>query len=230
VNAKKGARLVSLNAGKPGPLPYRGRTVQSGIVKTPVEGPLRLDHAGLEGDAQADLAGHGGPDRRACVYPVEHRPYWAARIGHPLGHGAFGENFSTEGLLESEVVVGDVYRVGAPGRGTVVQVSQPRTPCYKLAARHGVKELAAWFAEAGITGFYLRLVEPGEVRPGDALALLDRPAHGVTVLEANRVMYRDRHDEAGLERVLAVPELSGSWLETFGDRLAEVARRPIEKR
>lgn len=230
MSAKKEARLVSLNVGKPGSLPYRGRTVRSAFAKSPVEGTLRLDHAGLEGDAQADLVGHGGPNRRACVYPLEHHPYWAERIGHRLGYGAFGENFSTEGLLESEVVIGDVYRVGAPGPGAVVQVSQPRTPCYKLAARHGVKELAAWFAEAGITGFYLRLLEPGEVRPGDEIALLDRPAHGVTVLETNRVMYRDRHDEAGLERVLAVPELSGPWLETFEDRLAEVARRPIEKR
>ena len=169
--------------------------MRSGIVKTPAKHPLRLDHAGPEGDAQADLVGHGGPDGRACAYPAEHRPYWAERIGHPLGHGAFGESFSTGVLLESEVVVGDVCRLGVPGRGAVVQVSQPRTPSYKLAARHGVKELAAWVAEAGITGFYLRLVDPGEVRPGDPLALLGRPAHGVTVLETNRVMYRDRHDE-----------------------------------
>lgn len=222
MNTKKEARLVSLNVGKPGPLPYRERTVQSAFVKSPVERPLRLDHSGLEGDAQADLVGHGGPNRKACVYPLEHHPYWTERIGHGLGYGAFGENFSTEGLLESEVVVGDVYQVGDPEQGAILQVSQPRTPCYKLAARHGVKELAAWFAETGITGFYLRLLEPGEVRPGDALTLLDRPAHGVTILETNRVMYRDRHDEACLERMLAVPELSSPWLETFENRLAEV--------
>ncbi len=137
---------------------------------------------------------HGAPP----VLGREDRP--------PAGARGFRENFPTEGLLESEVVVGDVCRVGVPGRGAVVQVSQPRTLCYKLAARPGVKELAAWFAEAGITGFYLRLVDPGEVRPGDPLALFGRPAHEVTVLETNRVMYRDRHDEAGLERVLAVPE------------------------
>ena len=216
-------RLVSLNAGKPKPLPYRSRTVQSAFVKLPVEGPLRLDNNGLEGDAQADLVGHGGPNRRVCVYPLEHHRYWAERIGHPLGFGAFGENFSTEGLVESEVVVGDLYLVGEPGQGAVVQVSQPRTPCYKLAARHGRKELAAWFAKSGITGFYLRLVEPGEVRAGDAFTLLDRPAHGVTVLETNRIMYRDRHDVAGLERLVSVPELSVPWLETFEQRLAEAS-------
>lgn len=115
-------RLVSLNVGGPKPLAYRGWTVRSGIVKAPVEDTVRLDHDGLEGDAQADLVGHGGPNRRACVYPLEHHPYWAERIGHALGHRALGENFSTEGLLESEVVVGDVYRVGDPRRGAVVQV------------------------------------------------------------------------------------------------------------
>jgi MOSC domain-containing protein YiiM len=123
------------------------------------------------------------------------------------------------------VVVGDVYRVGT----SLLQVSQSRTPCFKLAARYAVKELAGWFAQTGLTGFYLRLLEPGEFRAGDAVELLDRPSHGVTVLETNRLMYRDRHDVDGLERVVAVRELSGPWLKTFGERLAEASQKPPER-
>ena len=219
-------KLVSLNVGMPKPLAHRGKTVPSGIFKTPVEGPLRIDWTKLEGDAQADLVAHGGPNRRVYVHPLENYPYWEGRIGRPLdGYGAFGENFTTTGLVEEEVVIGDVYRVGT----SLLQVSQPRTPCFKLAARYEVKDLAGWFAQTGLTGFYLRLLGPGEFRAGDDVELLDRPSHGVTVLETNRLMYRDRHDMAGLERVLAAPEMSGPWLETFGERLAEASQKPPER-
>lgn len=114
------------------------------------------------------------------MHPLENYPYWERRIGRPLaGYGAFGENFTTTGMVEPEVVVGDVYRVGT----SLLQVSQSRTPCFKLAARYAVKELAGWFAQTGLTGFYLRLLGPGEFGAGDAVELLDRPSHGVTVLE-----------------------------------------------
>lgn len=184
-----------------------------------MEGTLWIDETLLEGDDQADKIGHGGPNRRVCVHPLENFPYWAGRIGQPLEYRAFGENFTTESLVESEVIIGDVYRVGT----SVLQVSQPRTPCFKLAARYGVKELAGWFAQTGLTGFYLRVLEPGEFRAGDAITLIDRPSHGVTVLETNRVMYRNRQDFDALERLMSVPELSGPWLETFGERLAKAS-------
>ena len=219
MNTNTRARLVSLNVGMPRPLNHRGQVVQSGIFKTPVKGKLWIDETRLEGDDQADKVGHGGPNRRVCVHPLENFPYWASRIGQPLEHGAFGENFTTKGLVESEIIIGDVYRVGT----SVLQVSQLRTPCFKLAARYGVKRLAGWFAQTGLTGFYLRLLEPGEFRAGDTISLLDRPSHGVTVLEANRVMYRDRQDLPALERLLSVPELSVPWLETFEERLTKVS-------
>jgi len=211
-------RLVSLNVGEPRPLAYRGRSVPSGIFKSPVEGPLRLCQTGLEGDAQADLKNHGGPEKAVCVYPLEHYPYWAARLGREPEAGFFGENFATEGMTESEVCIGDVYRVG----GATVQVSQPRQPCYKLAARHRVRELALWVQEEGFTGFYLRCLEEGEVRAGDEILPLNRSPVGFSVAEANRVMHRDRHDVAGIERLLSVPGLSASWRRTLEKRLSGV--------
>ena len=214
------ASLISLNVGQPRPLAYRGKHVPSSFRKAPVQAAeaLWLGETGLEGDAQADLKNHGGPDKAVCVYPLEHYPYWSARLGRNLSPGAFGENFSTERLLEREVYVGDVYRVG----GAVVQVSQPRQPCFKMAARHGVKDLAWWVQETGFTGFYFRCLEPGEVRVGGDIALLERSAPEVTVEEANRVMHHDKRDFAGIERLLAVPELSANWRRAFEKRLRDM--------
>ena len=157
------AQLVSLNTGRPALLPYRGRQVETSFVKVAVPDSLWLGYAGLAGDEQADKQNHGGLDKAVCVYALEHYPYWEEWLGTKLPEAAFGENFSTTGLTESEVCIGDVYRVG----NATVQVSQPRQPCYKLAARHGIKELALWTEETGFTGFYLRCPEPGEVRAGD---------------------------------------------------------------
>lgn len=208
------ARLVSLNVGTPKPLPHGEVTVASAIVKRPVTGPLRLEPEGLVGDEQADRKNHGGVDKALCVYALEHYPHWAARLGRELPHASFGENISAEGLLEHEVCIGDVYRIGT----ATVQVSQPRQPCFKLATRHGAPKLAIWVQESGWTGFYFRVLEPGELQAGEAVSLLDRPAHGITVSEANRAMYGGDGEAAA--RMLELPELSASWRRTFERRLA----------
>ena len=217
------ARIVSLNVGRAAPLRHARGEVPSAIRKAPAEGPLALGELGLDGDEQADLRVHGGADKALCVYPREHAAWWARALGIDLPPGGAGENLSTLGLVEAEVVIGDVYRVGSatgPGSGPLVQVSQPRQPCYKLAARHGDPGIALAVQEAGTTGFYLRCVEPGLMRAGDAIALACRPTHGVTIAEANRVMHHDRRDAEGLRRLLEVPELSAVWRATFERRLA----------
>ena len=210
-----GARLVSLNVGKPRPLIQGNKSVPSAICKTPVLRPLQMGSTGLEGDAQADLKNHGGVEKAVCVYPLEHYSYWKVRLKKDLKPGAFGENLSTEKLLEPEVCIGDSYRVG----NATVQVSQPRQPCFKLAARHGVKELTLWVQETGFTGFYLRCLEAGEIRAGDDIVLLERPMRSVSIEEANWVMHCDKYDVAGIERLLNIPELSVSWRRTLEKRL-----------
>lgn len=112
--------------------------------------------------------------------------------------------------------IGDIYRIGS----AVVQVSQPRQPCFKLAARHGIKELALWVQKTGITGFYFRCLESGEVRVDDDIVLIKRPTRSVSIIEANRVMHRDKHDTVSIERLLAVPELSASWQRALEKRLS----------
>ncbi|WP_235401348.1 MOSC domain-containing protein [Rubrobacter aplysinae] len=209
------ASLLSLNAGLPAPLDNRGKAVQSGFVKSPVQGKVWLSRTGLAGDGQADLKAHGGPEKAACVYPLEHYPYWAERLGRELPPAAFGENFSTQGLTEPGVCIGDVFRVGE----AAVQVSQPRRPCYKLAARYGERELALRVQQSSLTGFYFRVLEEGRVAAGDELYLVERPAPEAPVSEANRIMHHDEDDLEATERLLGVEELSLSWRRTFEKRL-----------
>lgn len=220
-----GARLLSLNVGQPAPLRYRRTTVLTAFGKRPVGGARRLSPAGIEGDAQADLSVHGGPAKAACVYPSEHYPFWAERLGRSLETPSFGENFTTAGLLEDEVCIGDVYRVGE----AVVEVSQPRQPCFKLATWNGAPRLARWVQESGRTGFYFRCRTPGLVQAGDAIVLLERPFPWATIAEANRLMHRDKLDRAGLERLLSLPALSDSWRQTFQRRFTHGVESVVQR-
>ncbi len=200
-------RVLSLNVGRPGTLPWRGRQVRTGIFKDPVAGPVALGPEGFDGDEQADLRVHGGPDNAVCCYASEHLPRLSALIEQPLAHGAFGENLSTAGLLETDVLIGDVYAVG----DAVVQVSQPRGPCFKLSARWGSRKLPAVLAREGISGWYFRVLRPGNVAAGDALELCERDGI-VSVADVMAVTYGDaRADTKLLRRVLAAPALAEQW-------------------
>jgi MOSC domain-containing protein YiiM len=198
-------RVVSLQVGRPAPLAWRGRTVTTAIVKQAVSGSLVLRVDGFDGDEQAGKS-HGGPDKAACLYPVEHVPAWEELLGRRLPGGAFGENTTVSGLLEDRVHVGDVLSLG----GALVQVSQPRGPCYKLAARWGRKDLPARMAREGISGFYIRVLREGPVTPGDPIELEERRS-AVSVADVMRVTYRDRAEPEAVRAVMAVPDLAAQW-------------------
>lgn len=211
------ARLMSVNTGIAQAVDYKGREARSGIYKEPAKRALRLGMTGLEGDEQADLVNHGGPDKAVCVYVHGHYPHWERVLGRTLPMGAFGENFTVQGLTEADVRIGDIFAVGS----ATVQISQPRVPCWKLAMKWGLDALPALVTETGATGFYFRVLQPGEVDAGD-LALVERHPAGMTVKEANRIMHEDKRDEAGIRRLLAVDALAASWRETLERRLAKL--------
>ncbi|MFF5207311.1 MOSC domain-containing protein [Streptosporangium sp. NPDC000396] len=213
-------RLLAVHVGRTGLLPWRGRPVPSAFVKSPVEGPVALGVEGLDGDEQGDRRHHGGPDKAVCVYPGEHYRHIEDRLGGPLGPAAFGENFTTAGLVDDEVTIGATYRIGT----AVVQVSQPRRPCFKLTARHamrpGAKRLPVDLQATGRTGFYRRVLAPGVVARGQSFHLLDAPGRGLTVAEVNRVMNVERDDLDGIRRLLAArADLPARWVETLTARL-----------
>jgi MOSC domain-containing protein YiiM len=210
-------RVRSLRVGRAAPLPWRDTAVESAIVKHAVDGRLTLGPLGFDGDEQADLSVHGGVDKAICCYPSEHFAGWRERTGLDIADGAFGENLTLAGLVEHDVHIGDTYTLGDDG--VVVQVSQPRGPCFKVAARWGRRTMPAEMAQGLIAGFYFRVVETGTVGAGDALTLVDRVSD-VTVAEVLRVTYRDRHDPPALQRVVAVPELAEQWLRALDKLLA----------
>jgi len=209
------AEIVSLNIGKPQPLLYKNKEVESGIHKQPADRPLYLSRVNLDGDAQADLVHHGGKDKAVCVYPFEHYAFWEKELQTALVFGAFGENLTMRGLLETEVCIGDIFQLGE----AVVQITQPRQPCYKLAARYQVPDMPVRVQDTGFTGYYFRVLEEGTVSSTSELALMTRHPLAVTVDFANKIMHHDKKNVDGIRRLLEVEELSDSWRATLTKRL-----------
>ncbi len=209
--------LQSLSIGRPAILIRAGRQLSSSINRKPVDAAVRLDTEGFEGDQVSDQSVHGGPDKAACVFPSEHYPRYSELLGHALAAPAFGENLTTVGLLESEVCIGDVYRVGA----AFVQVSQPRAPCQKLAIKHGIPQIVEWVARSGMTGFYFRAREAGAIRAGDAFTLCDRPHPGFPIALLNQQRIAARPDRELLRAIAALPELGAGWRASIERRLAD---------
>ena len=173
-------RVVSVNVGLPKTVTLLGRSVRTGFLKEPVSGAIPLSRLGLEGDGQADPRYHGGPTKAVYLYPFEHYAYWSAALSRPdLAPGAFGENLTTEGLLESEVRIDDVFAIGS----AKLRVTQPRTPCAKLGLRMGSMRFVKVFAAAGRPGFYLSVVEEGHVEAGDTIVLVSTDRKRPTVAE-----------------------------------------------
>jgi MOSC domain-containing protein YiiM len=214
--------LVSVNVGLPRQTVWRGETVTTGIFKEPVDGPVRAAGVNLEGDGQADLAVHGGPDKAVYVYPAEHYPYWREELGRDLPWAMFGENLTVEGApLEGEVAVGDRLRIGS----AEFVVTQPRLPCFKLGIRLGDATMVKRFLAAGRTGYYVRIVTEGSLEAGDRIEPLARDPANVPVSEITRLFTRDRRDVDGLRRVLAVDALPGEWRLFFEQLLSVVVSR-----
>jgi MOSC domain-containing protein YiiM len=191
----------------------------SGIFKGVVAGPRFLGKTNLVGDAQGDLKNHGGVDKAVCVYAYEHYGHWQRQFGlAEVATGAFGENFTTSGLVESEICIGDTWAVGA-AQEVVVQLSQPRQPCWKLARRWQVADMVEQVQRMGYTGWYFRVLQEGMVEAGDGLTLLDRPYPRWTLAEANRVMHHDKEDWESIAELMEVPLLSASWRNSLRRRV-----------
>ncbi len=212
------ADLVSLNVGKPIAVNHGTKEIMSGIFKQGSEEELRLEKTGLSGDGQADLVNHGGPDKAVCAYFEAHYDYWSEQLSIPLAYGAFGENFTISNWTEEELCIGDIIEAGE----LMLQVSQPRQPCFKLGIRHKAADLPIKVQQSGYTGFYFRVLKEGAIKAGAQLRLKERHSAGITIAEANRLMYVDKQDIAGLRKLLAVKELAESWQEPLASRLARL--------
>ncbi len=208
------ATLVSVNVGRPRQLSVRrGRPLMSAIGKSPVEGRVRVAGVNVEGDDQADRRVHGGPDKAVYAYATEDAAFWEGELGRDLAPGAVGENLTTEALDVSGAVVGERWRIGT----VELEVCQPRLPCAKLALRLGEPAMVKRFARASRPGAYLRIVSEGSLGAGDAIEVLARPEHGITVRDVSDAILLD---EELLERAASAPELPADLAEWMRERAA----------
>ena len=211
-------KLISVNVGLPREIDWRGRKARTSIWKTAVEGRVRVNRLNLEGDRQSDLSVHGGPDKAVYAYPSEHYEYWRREFPEmDLQWGAFGENFTTEGVLEGDVKIGDGFHVGS----AEFRVTQPRMPCYKLGVRFGRDDMVKRFLRSGRTGFYLAVLREGEVTRGDATEFTNRSDYDVTVADIGALYTHDADNQELLRRAVELPALPDSWRDYFRKRLWE---------
>lgn len=205
-------RLVSLNTGMPRTIEGPNGSVTTGIFKSPVSGRITLRRHNLDGDGQADLRYHGGEHKAVYAYPYEHYAYWRERLNRDdFTFGQFGENLTTEGLLETEVHIGNIYRIGTAS----IQVTQPRQPCHKLGIRMGRSEIVKEFLESERSGIYFRVVEEGELAAGDPIELIKPDPERVTVHFVNHLRFFDKNNREGIEKALRVKALAPSWRKDF---------------
>ncbi|MBS4207295.1 MOSC domain-containing protein [Bacillus sp. FJAT-50079] len=199
----------------------------SGIVKQTVKGKIWAGKTNLQGDGQADLKHHGGPEKAIFVYPVSHYNYWQKRLQKTdFTVGAFGENLAVQHITEDDLCIGDIFHIG----GAIVQVSQPRQPCWKPARRWKIKDLALQIQQQGRTGWYFRVLKEGEIQAGDQLQLQERPFPEWTVARCNDVMHNQKHDLGLAARLAACELLASNWRTVLNKRAQGEGKLDIRNR
>jgi MOSC domain-containing protein YiiM len=209
-------KILSVNVGLPREVTRQGKLITTGIFKEPVNAPVMLRTLNLDGDGQADLTVHGGVDKAVYAYPSEHYDYWRGELpGVDLPWGMFGENFTTEGLLEEAVYIGDRFRIGE----AEVMVTEPRMPCYKLGIKFGRADIIKRFLASRRTGFYFAVVREGMVGVGDAAELIGRQQQEISVADITRLYAFEKNDLKSLRRAIEVEALPDSWKGYFRHQL-----------
>jgi MOSC domain-containing protein YiiM len=208
-------KLISVNVGLPREVTWKGKTVTTGIFKEPVNDRVMARTLNLDGDGQADLTVHGGADKAIYVYPFEHYDYWKGELPDTeLTPGNFGENFTTTGLKEEELNIGDLFQIG----DVKLMVTQPRLPCYKLGIRFGRPDMVKRFLASRRTGFYFQVLQEGEVGAGDTLELVSRDENNVTVANITQLYTREQNNPDLLHRATQLEALPASWRDYFQEQ------------
>ena len=205
-------KLLSVNVSPALEVPHNDKIITTGIFKEPVRGRTTLRALNLDGDDQADRSGHGGIHKAVYVYTIEHYDYWKDELGrNDFSFGQFGENFTVEGMPEDAVYIGDVFQVG----GARVEVTQPRVPCFKLGMRMGLPKFPKQFMASERVGFYLRVLEEGEVGAGDEIVRVETGPQRMTVRAVHHLLYFDGKNIEGAAKALRIPALSPGWRGSF---------------
>jgi MOSC domain-containing protein YiiM len=211
-------KVLSVNVGRPREFDYEGRVARSAIWKSPIGGRVKVRGVNLDGDEQADRVAHGGPDKAVYAYAVEDQKRWTGEIGRPLTYAEVGENLTTEGIDVTHALVGERWAVGT----AVLEVSEPRIPCWRLGVRMGDPRFPRLFTKVGWPGAYLRIVVEGDLGAGDAIQVVSRPDHQLSIGDVFRIFVRDHHEAA---RILSVAQMSEAWKRWAARQGAKAATR-----
>lgn len=215
------ARILSVNISLPREIDYGGQKISTGIFKEPIEGRITLRTLNLDGDRQADLSVHGGPDKAVYAYPVEHYEYWHSVFPDlVMPNGMFGENLTVEGLIESEISVGDVFRIGS---ATVI-ATQPRMPCYKLGVKFGRMDVIKKFLASGRSGIYFKVSKEGEVATGDTIHQITKDPNQITISDIVRLYSIEREDLQTMRRAVKVDALPKGWKRYFLEQIQRLEK------
>jgi MOSC domain-containing protein YiiM len=207
-------KILSVNVGLPREVLFNGEIVTTGIFKEPVEGQVKLRKLNLDGDKQADLTVHGGPDKAIYTYPSEHYEYWQHELPSTrLSYGMFGENLTTEGLMEDVVNIGDQFQIGSSSAKVIA--TQPRMPCYKLGVKFGRMDIIRRFLSSGRPGIYFKVLQEGEIGPKDEIQLIKRDENNVTVKDIVRLYVDNRKDIEAMKRAIRIKDLPQGWRDHF---------------
>ena len=208
--------ILSVNVGKPKFIHLQDRAIETGIYKLPVAGPAYVTKDGLAGDTQVDRKNHGGPDKAIYVYTEENYRYWATLRGDAhYDYGHFGENLTVIGMADDTVHIGDVFSAGE----TILQVTQPRVPCFKLGLKFEDPDFVGTFLTSGRTGFYMRVIQEGNINSGDTIQLLSRDIRAVSVSNSMRALIKSPDQRRWIDMVLAVDSLSSAWRDDLSRRI-----------
>ncbi|ADC49979.1 hypothetical protein BpOF4_09620 [Alkalihalophilus pseudofirmus OF4] len=210
--------IHAIHIGQPREVAHGKQLIKTSIFKEPTDQRVEIHALGIKGDTQSDLVNHGGVDKAICAYSYDRYPFWEERLGQPAGHSAFGENITLYGWLEEEVQIGDVFELGT----AVVQISQPRHPCYKLGIKHQQPKMPLWVKETGYSGFYFRVLKEGHASVEDDLKRIESYSHNPTVMEVNRCRNNSAATKEDLTKMLEVKELASEWVEVFTKKRNEI--------
>jgi MOSC domain-containing protein YiiM len=210
--------ITSINVGLPQELTTKTKTYETSINKAPISERLFLSKLNIDGDQQADLDNHGGEDKAVCVYSLDHYPFWEKELGMKLEAASFGENLTVKGLTEKAVHIGDTFQFGE----AVVQVSQPRQPCFKLAEKWNTPKLPLRVQQTGFSGYYFRVLQEGWISKEDGLELIQEHPAKPTIEHINHILYHDKNNSEAIRQILSVDELAESCRKTFLKRKRKI--------
>ena len=210
--------LISINVSQPKTINYQDNAIVTGIFKTPINGTVKLTKLNLEGDGQADLKVHGGVNKAIYVYPFEHYDFWKNELNrNDFSYGQFGENFTILGVLEDQIHMGDIFRIGS----AVLEVTQPRMPCYKLGIKMQLATFPKKFLKSGRSGFYMKVLEEGEVKAKESFEITHTNDKDLTVRDLWHLVFFDPENTEDAIRALKLPSLGPEWRQPLEQRLVK---------